>query len=361
MALFDLLSSSRALAQTACFFASFECVADSVSSLVTKFYQGGETFACIDNPSIKIKSSQINDNSCDCPDGSDEPGTAACSHLDSLSPEQPLPGSVTGSTKTANALPGFWCVNEGHIGSYIPFSYVNDGICDYDLCCDGSEEFSNVGGVKCENRCAAIGKEYRQAEEKKKQSKERSAKKRRTMVKEAKELRRRVDAQIVSLTEEIKNLEAKKDEFQRKLEEVEASERGKVVKTEGEGGKLGILLGLAKSRVRELRDALDKVLDQRDDAQDKVEELENILRKFGEEYNPNFNDEGVKAAVKSWEDYSAKVAGERKSDLDDNEVVELLKEDSESSGINWKEFEEDDTLEPDARMSYSPDAAWAPH
>ena len=181
------------------------------------------------------------------------------------------------------------------------------------------------------------------------------------MVKEAKELRRRVDAQIVSLTEEIKNLEAKKDEFQRKLEEVEASERGKVVKTEGEGGKLGILLGLAKNRVRELRDALDKVLDQRDDAQDKVEELENILRKFGEEYNPNFNDEGVKAAVKSWEDYSAKVAGERKSDLDDNEVVELLKEDSESSGINWKEFEEDDTLEPDARMSYSPDAAWTPH
>ncbi len=355
MALFDIQFSFRALAQTTCFFASFECIADSVSSLVTKFYQSGETFACIDNPSIKIKSSQINDNSCDCPDGSDEPGTAACSHLDSLSPEQPLPGSVTGSTKTANALPGFWCVNEGHIGSYIPFSYVNDGICDYDLCCDGSEEFSHVGGVKCENRCAAIGKEYREAEEKKRQSKERSAKKRRTMVKEAKELRRRVDAQIVSLTEEIKNLEAKKDELQRKLEEVEASERGKVVKTEGEGGKLGILLGLAKNRVRELRDALDKVLDQRDDAQDKVEELENILRKFSEEYNPNFNDEGVKAAVKSWEDYAAKVAGERKSDLDDNEVVELLKEDGESSGINWTEFEEDDTVEPDARMSYPPD------
>ncbi len=96
------------------------------------------------------------------------------------------------------------------------------------------------------------------------------------------------------MTEEVKNLESKKEELRRKLEEVEASERGKVVKAEGEGGKLGVLLGLAKNRVRELRDALDKVLDQRDDAQDKVEELENILRKFSEEYNPNFNDEGSK-------------------------------------------------------------------
>ncbi len=40
--------------------------------------------------------------------------------------------------------------------------------------------------------------------------------------------------------------------------------------------------------------------------------------------------------MKSWEDYSAKVANERKADLDDSDVIEMLKEDGESSGINWR-------------------------
>ncbi|KAH8899908.1 hypothetical protein GQ53DRAFT_740914 [Thozetella sp. PMI_491] len=314
----------------------------------TKFYENSKDFSCISHPTIKLRASQVNDNSCDCPDGSDEPGTASCSYLDSLSPQQPLPGSVSGTTNTTNALPGFWCENKGHIGTYVPFTFVNDGICDYDLCCDGSEEFAHVGGVKCENRCDAIGKEYRRVEELKKQSKERSARKRRTMVKEAKELRRRVEAKITSLKEEINGLEAKKADLKKKLDEVEESERGKVVKSEGEGGgKLGVLLGLAKKRVEELRDALDRVLDQRDDTKDKVEELEDILRKLKEEYNPNFNDEGVKAAVKSWEDYAAKSTNEKTSDLNDNDVMELLKEDGESSGINWKEFQEEEAYEED--------------
>jgi protein kinase C substrate 80K-H len=195
--------------------------------------------------------------------------------------------------------------------------------------------------VKCENRCAAIGKEHRKVEGEKQKSLDRATKKRRTMVKEARELRRRVEAKISGLKDEIKDLEVKRDELKRKFEEVERTERGKVVKPEGEGGKLGVLLGLSKKRVQELRDTLDKVLDQRDDLQDKIDELENILKKFKEEYNPNFNDEGVKAAVKGWEDYAAKGSEDKKSELSDNDIVEVLKEDGESSGINWKEFEEE--------------------
>lgn len=38
--------------------------------------------------------------------------------------------------------------------------YVNDGVCDYELCCDGSDENIYVGGVQCENCCDVIGKEY---------------------------------------------------------------------------------------------------------------------------------------------------------------------------------------------------------
>lgn len=257
---------------------------------------------------------------------------------------------MTGTTNTTNALPGFWCANAGHIGTYIPFMYVNDGVCDYELCCDGSDESAHVGGVQCENRCDAIGKEYRRLQEERRQSKERSAKRRQALAKEAIELRRSVEAKIVSLKGELGQLEVKKVELQKKFEEVERSERNKVVKSDGQGGKMGVLVGLAKRRVSELRDALDKMLDQRDDLQDKVEQLEDILTKLKDEYNPNFNDEGVKAAVKTWEDYAAGQAAEKSSDLTDADVMELLKEDGETSGINWAEFEDSETSDADVGM-----------
>lgn len=72
---------------------------------------------CLTNPDIEIDFSQINDGICDCPDGSDEPGTSACS--DTL--ESRL----------------FYCENNGFKPRYIRGSLVNDGVCD---CCDCSDE-----------------------------------------------------------------------------------------------------------------------------------------------------------------------------------------------------------------------------
>lgn len=318
---------------------------------VAKFYEAKSRFTCINNPSIVLDIAQVNDGSCDCPDGSDEPGTAACSYLDPLSPPQPLPGSPSGTTNTTAALPGFWCENAGHVGAYVPFSYVNDGICDYELCCDGSEEYARKGGVKCANRCTAIGKAFRRAEEERQQGQERALKRRRVLTKEARQLRNEVTERIAKFRSEIVGLERTRDRLQKELTETERAERGKVVKTGGKGaksgGKLGLLVNLAKQRVDELRETLDKVLDHRDDLQDKVEELETILRNFKEQYNPNFNDEGVKAAVHAWEDYAAKTADEKKPELQDADVHAVLKEDSEEGGVNWKEFETDDTTDTD--------------
>ncbi|KAG8426584.1 hypothetical protein J3459_007971 [Metarhizium acridum] len=275
-------------------------------------YQGKTEFSCISDASIKLSFDRVNDNTCDCPDGSDEPGTAACAYIDPLSPQQPLPGSGSVSAKAQPALPGFWCENKGHIGSYVPFVYVNDGMCDYDLCCDGSEEFGHVGGVKCENRCVEIGKEYKRLADEKRQKMQRAAKQKKAMLSEAQQLRQKAQAKIA---------------------------QGRVVKSEGAGGKLGVLIGVAKPRVNELRNTLSKVLEQRNDLRSRVEELETILRKFKDEYNPNFNDEGVKSAVKSWEDYAAREADTVHEQVIDSDVEEILKEDSESSGINWAEFE----------------------
>ncbi|TWU76096.1 hypothetical protein ED733_007722 [Metarhizium rileyi] len=302
-------------------------------------YQGQTDFSCISDASIKLSFNRVNDNTCDCPDGSDEPGTAACAYIDPLSPQQPLPGTGSASEEVQPALPGFWCENKGHISSYIPFAYVNDGICDYDLCCDGSEEYGRVGGVKCENRCVEIGKEHKRLADERRQKMERAAKQKNAMRTEAQQLRQKAEAKIAQLNTEIKSLEMKKADLQKKFAAAQLHDRARVVKSEGTGGKLGVLIGVAKTRVNELRNTLDKVLEQRNDLRSRVEELEKILSKFKDEYNPNFNDEGVKSAVKSWEDYAAREADAVHEGVVDSDVEDVLKEDSESNGVNWAEFE----------------------
>ncbi|KAK2964934.1 putative Glucosidase 2 subunit beta [Blattamonas nauphoetae] len=83
------------------------------------------TFTCKDG-SKTIPISKVNDDICDCPDGSDEPGTSACPR-----------GK-------------FWCINRGGKGIFIDSSKVGDGICD---CCDGSDEMDENGTTKCINTC----------------------------------------------------------------------------------------------------------------------------------------------------------------------------------------------------------------
>lgn len=73
------------------------------------------TFKCIYSQEL-IEYQQINDDYCDCNDGTDEPGTNACAN-----------GKFYCRTQTRN----------GKFRNSFPTSRVNDGICD---CCDGSDE-----------------------------------------------------------------------------------------------------------------------------------------------------------------------------------------------------------------------------
>ncbi|KAF2500416.1 hypothetical protein BU16DRAFT_556886 [Lophium mytilinum] len=317
---------------------------------VAKFYKSPSTFTCISNPSLTLPLTHLNDDYCDCPDGSDEPGTAACAHLSPLSPPSPAqhqnPAARFNETL---ALPGFYCKNKGHIPLYIPFSNVNDGICDYEVCCDGSDEWAGVGGVKCEDRCAKIGKEWRKQDEERKKSLGAANKRRRELMEVAGRLRREVEDRIKTLGAQIQGQEVKVASLETELAGVERSERGRVVKGPGKGGKVAVLASLAKGRVGELAESLGRVRGEREAARERVRELEQILATFKEERNPNFNDEGVKRAVKAWEDYAARDKGPDSDPALDRDLDEILKSDAEN-GLNWEDFET--TEESDVEVLY---------
>ncbi|KIX02538.1 uncharacterized protein Z518_08479 [Rhinocladiella mackenziei CBS 650.93] len=317
-----------------------------VSPEYAKFYKrsSSDTFTCISNPSISIPFSRVNDDFCDCPDGSDEPGTAACAYLSPLSPPQYPPGPDTPSTVINGtlALPGFYCKNKGHLPSYIRFESVNDGKCDYDLCCDGSDEWDHVGGIRCEDKCQEMGKEYRKNEEARQKALRAALKRKSSLATDAARLRREVELRVESLETTLQGLEAKVKEADDNVKEVERREKLKVVRGEASGqggGQLGVLVSLARSRVDELRGYLEKTRSQRDSMLERVKELEGLLSALKDEHNPNFNDEGVKRAVRGWEDYAARETEDHWSEAEDRDLSAVLQEDSETNGINWEEFE----------------------
>ncbi|KAH8808531.1 protein kinase-like protein C substrate [Xylogone sp. PMI_703] len=325
-----------------------------VSPEFAKFYKDKDTFTCISHPNIKIPFPRVNDDYCDCPDGSDEPGTSACTFLmvyPSLWLHQ-VAGLDNVSGPQAFALPGFYCKNKGHRPEYLSFSYVNDGVCDYEICCDGSDEWQGAGGVKCEDRCKEIGKEWRKLDEERQKSLRTALKKKDELLSEAKKARDDIAEELKTLGNEIVAQEQKAKELKEKFEEVKRRERGKVVgSTGGKASRTTVLAGLAKQRVEELRNALTNTIATRNALKQRVAELEGILATFKEEYNPNFNDEGVKRAVKAWEDYAA-----NKDDTDNSAVErdydEIAKPDTEQEGINWVEWETEEESDVEAIYAF---------
>lgn len=102
-----------------------------VSLSKASLYTPTKDFTCFDG-TVTIPFNYVNDDYCDCFDGSDEPGTSAC----------------------LNGV--FHCTNAGHRPQNIPSSRVNDGVCD---CCDGTDEYATT--EQCSNICENLGREAR--------------------------------------------------------------------------------------------------------------------------------------------------------------------------------------------------------
>lgn len=110
----------------------------------------GETFACLSGGGT-VPASRLNDDYCDCADGSDEPGTAACASLD-----------VGAGAGVAAGGGRFYCANKGFKPTRVRASLVNDGICD---CCDGTDEWERkAGAAACADTCAVDGAAWRSAQ-----------------------------------------------------------------------------------------------------------------------------------------------------------------------------------------------------
>lgn len=156
-------------------------------------YDPKKPFTCLDG-SNTIPFEQVNDDYCDCRDGSDEPGTSAC-----------LNGQ-------------FACENIGYIVQMIPSGRVADGICD---CCDGSDE-TNSEGEPCPNECAALAVEMRAEEDRIRILTEQGLTKKKELIEQGNELRKSLQASIDSLQSERANLEADKTRLEQVKAEAEA-------------------------------------------------------------------------------------------------------------------------------------------
>ena len=148
-----------------------------------------KTFTC-DGATLSV--SKLNDDYCDCTDGTDEPGTSACSHLSSQ----------------------FYCVNENHKVKFIRTSRVDDLICD---CCDGSDESTGI----CENTCKRDAELYRIAHLEELKRFEEGAEKKKDLLERAKSKKIEIEKRIEEITETLVTLNTEIEELQSEEQRVQ--------------------------------------------------------------------------------------------------------------------------------------------
>jgi len=240
-------------------------------------------FQCLDG-SVTIKYLQVNDDYCDCPDGSDEPGTSACSN-----------GK-------------FYCLNKGYKPKILPSSRVNDGICD---CCDGSDEWAGplfqsgdaAPDSGCANVCMEMGKEEREERERLAKVIEEGAKMRNEMIQQGKDRKQQRQSEIETKKKEIEQVKVELEEKRALKETVEAPEKEALDKIKAEEDRLKQLREEEEKHLREQEalDIFDK-LDANNDGQITKEELTSEI-KFDQNNDGIVNDEEAEFYMSGNESY----------------------------------------------------------
>ncbi|KAK7051251.1 hypothetical protein VNI00_004751 [Paramarasmius palmivorus] len=266
------------------------------------------TWKCLDG-SKEISWNWVNDDSCDCPDGSDEPGTSAC------------PNST------------FYCSNVGHIGATIPSTRVNDGLCEPE-CCDGSDEKPGV----CPNMCKEVGETYRKKRDEELKIRRTGAKIRSTYISYAHKESKRLQSSLTTLQSEIAVREKEVARL-REIAETSARLSAEALEHKKESPLYQTLLDHAGA-LKQLKEQQKKTLERQ-------VQLEQILDSLRTGYNPNYQDMAVLEAVRGWEELAGlphiNDVGKDSATEEKKEEAVVKKDDEE--GDEWTEDDIKDLLE----------------
>ncbi|KAJ2804100.1 hypothetical protein H4R20_002638 [Coemansia guatemalensis] len=226
-------------------------------------------FTCLDG-SQQIPIARVNDDYCDCADGSDEPGTSAC----------------------ANGT--FYCANKGHLPGRLSAWRVNDGICDYDVCCDGSDEWDT--DAACPDKCEEIGKLHRHKVAEQQRIEEAGGKRLAELIANAGSLRRTKQKELDEKRARLAEVEAELAAAEKRKEALEKQQHDIAEST----GKLQSLsdqyLPSVVSYRKQLAAELHVLRAQRD-------RLILMLRSVRVDHNPEFNDPAVASAIKEYSEF----------------------------------------------------------